>query len=188
MGNENSKVPEIKPFTISEKAISDESPLFAIIRDFTWDKFYVVGLPLEHSALNTICETIQKFIVPTKNNNTKNKRNKNTKKPIIQQIHPESKEHYVHKIKASFGEGLVEGTTSVDTDGDFMGELVVRLVWTSLLVNLHKSGYKQSWRRYFLTGCHFSHPLARLSRFALGRLAPADLTNSFLPLFSPLFS
>ena len=39
----------------------------------------------------------------------------------------------------------------------------------------------QSWRRYFLTGCHFSHPLARLSRFALGRLAPADLTNSFLP-------
>ena len=142
MGNENSKVPEIKPFTISEKAISDESPLFAIIRDFTWDKFYVVGLPLEHSALNTICETIQKFIVPTKNKNTKNKRNKNTKKPIIQQIHPESKEHYVHKIKASFGEGLVEGTTSVDTDGDFMGELVVRLVWTSLLVNLHKSGYK----------------------------------------------
>ena len=45
----------------------------------------------------------------------------------------------------------------------------------------------QSWRRYFLTGCHFSHPLARLSRFALGRLAPADLTNSFLPppFFSP---
>ena len=43
----------------------------------------------------------------------------------------------------------------------------------------------QSWRRYFLTGCHFSHPLARLSRFALGRLAPDDLTNSFLP--SPFF-
>ena len=52
----------------------------------------------------------------------------------------------------------------------------------------------QSWRRCFLTGYHFSHTLARLSRFALGRLALADLLKSFFsssffsPFFLPFFS
>ena len=64
------------------------------------------------------------------------------KQPVLQNIHTELKEQYVHKIKVNFGEGLVEGITSLDTDGDMMGELVVRLVWTSLLMNLHKHGYK----------------------------------------------
>ena len=41
---------------------------------------------------------------------------------------------------------------------------------------------RQSWRRHFVIGStFFRHPLARLSRFALGRLALADLLNTFSP-------
>ena len=42
----------------------------------------------------------------------------------------------------------------------------------------------QSWRRHFVTGStFFPHPLARLSRFALGRLALAGLKHSFFLAF-----
>ena len=110
-------------------------------RDFTWHKFYVVGLPEEHAALQLICDTIQKFIVPIKSKSNKLEKVKG-ELVGLQNIHTEVKEKYVHKIKVNFGEGLVEGVTAIETEGEFMGELVLRLVWTLLLLNLHKNGYK----------------------------------------------